>query len=132
MRVVLYAQRGKQHAQSAVALTVLPANDVAKPPVAVEKPKHPALTADVQLSSQVVSGGDSVTVRVHDIPGDVRVTLMSAGGTTVEQGDASEGDGGVSLSAPAVSAVTTYYVVATFSSGVSQQSIVRRLVVTPR
>lgn len=133
MRVVLYAQRGKQHAQSAVALTVLPSNDAAKP-VAPQAPPAQAASqsAEVTLSSQVVSAGDSVTVRVHGIRGDVRVTLMSAGGTTVEQGDASEGDGGVSISAPTVSGVTTYYVVATFSSGVSQQSIVRRLVVTPR
>jgi hypothetical protein len=57
--------------------------------------------------------------------------LMSSGGATLAQGDAEDGTG-VTLNAPNVSTPTTFFVVATLTNGVAQQSIVKRLVVTPR
>jgi hypothetical protein len=62
----------------------------------------------------------------------VRITLISTSGATLAQGDADEETGGVTLTAPSVTAPTTFFVVASLTSGVSQQSIVKRLVVTPR
>jgi hypothetical protein len=47
------------------------------------------------------------------------------------EGDADEGQG-VTLNAPNVTVPTNFYVVATLTNGVSQQSIMKRLVVTPR
>lgn len=133
MRVVLHAQRGKAHAETAVGVSVLPATQDANlnqppQPTAPSKAEAPALTLD----SQVVSPGDNVVVRVSGARGDVKITLMTAGGTTVEQGSVSESDGAISISAPAVTSVTNFYVVATYTQGVSEQSIVKRLVVTPR
>lgn len=133
MRVVLHAQRGNSHAETAIGLTVLPSTDLAKSdapvqPAAAAKPAAPTLALD----SQVVSPGDNVVVRVSGARGDVKITLMTSGGTTIEQGSVSQADGAISISAPPVSSVTNFYVVATYTQGVSEQSIVKRLVVTPR
>jgi hypothetical protein len=132
MRIVLHAQRGTSHAESSVALSVLPNDSSAAasppPPPAQSTPPQPTVTLD----SQVVSPGDSVVVRVSGTHGDVKITVMTAAGSTVEQGSVSAEDGAISITAPSVSSVTPFYVVATYTVGVSQQSIVRRLVVTPR
>lgn len=132
MRVVVHAQSGKQHAQSAVGVTVLPQVVAAAPPPDPAADKPQVAQPQILLSSPVVSPGDSVTVRVSGMQGDVRVTLMSESGATLEQGETSQDDGGVSITAPSVSAVTAFYVVASFSDGTAEQSIVHRLMVTPR
>lgn len=135
MRVVLHAQREKEHAESSVAVSVMPSQVTVAQAASHYTPRAtptkslvaPALT----LSDQVVSPGDTVTASISGIHGDVRVTLMGSNGATLAQGDADESNG-VTLTAPNVSTPTTFYVVATLTSGVSQQTIVRRLVVTPR
>jgi hypothetical protein len=137
MRVVLHAQRDKAHAESSVALTVLPSATVVSsgaPAAPAQEPQatKPAATATMTLDSQVVSPGDNVIVRVSGTHGDVKIVVMNAAGSMVEQGSVSQEDGAISITAPTVNAVTTFYVVATFTAGVSEQSIVRRLVVTPR
>jgi hypothetical protein len=138
MRVVLHAQRGKTHAESSVGLTVLPSAAVASDGGAGGSAAAPqakpasAVAPTLTLDSTVVSPGDNVVVRVSGTHGDVKITVMSAAGSTVEQGSVSQEDGAISITAPTVSSVTTFYVVATFTAGVSEQSIVRRLVVTPR
>lgn len=134
MRVVLHAQRGDQHAQSSVDVAVMASANVvaqATQTAAPAVPRTPAQSAELKLSSQVVSSGDAVTATISGVSGDVRVTVMSAAGQTVAEGNANEGEG-VSINAPIVSSPTTFYVVATLTSGVSQQSIVKRLYVTPR
>jgi hypothetical protein len=135
MRVVLHVQRGKAHAQSAVGISVLPDTQIASAPTA--QPATPASStpdqaASIVLNSQVVSAGDAVVVRANGTRGDVKITVTNSSGATVEQGNISDAGGAISITAPDVSAVTTFFVVGTFSNGVSQQSIVRRLVVTPR
>lgn len=133
MRVVLHAQRGKEHAESSVAISVLPSQTAATSAVHQQKAPHTAApaAAALSLSSQVVSPGDTVTASISGVNGDVRITLMGANGATLAQGDADDTNG-VTLTAPNVLTPTTFYVVATLTSGVSQQSIVKRLVVTPR
>lgn len=132
LRVVVHAKMGRQHAQSSVALTVLPDAVAAAPVPAPSAQMQQKSEPQIILSSQVVTPGDNVTVRVSGMPGDVRVSLMDAAGTTLEQGDTSADSGGVTITAPSVSGVTTYYIVAAFSNGTMEQSVVRHLVVTPR
>lgn len=136
MHVVLHAERGNVHVQSGVDVAIMAsqtvvaqANQPSQPARAASHP--PAASATLVLSSQVVSAGDTITARVSGVGGDVRVTLESASGQTLSEGDA-EKDTGVTLMAPDVSSPTTFYVVATLTSGISQQSIVKRLYVTPR
>lgn len=135
MRVVLHAQRGTQHAESSVDVTVMPSKQVvaqaSRPAPAAKPVPHAAASAQMQLSSQVVSAGDTVTANITGVNGDVRIALMNSNGGTMAEGDADEGQG-VTLRAPDVTTPTTFYVVATLTSGVSQQSIVKRLYVTPR
>jgi hypothetical protein len=136
MRVVLHAQHGAQHAESSVDLAVMPSQQIvaqATQPEQAPKPAPRPATPNpqLQLSAQVVSAGDTVTATVTGVSGDVRVTLTNSYGGTMAEGNADEGQG-VTLNAPNVSAPTTFYVVATLTNGVSQQSIVKRLVVTPR
>lgn len=138
MHVVLHAQRGTQHAESAVDVAVMPSQQVtaqasapAPAPSAKPAPRPASLNAQLELSSQVVSAGDTVTATITGVTGDVRITLMSSSGTTMAEGDADEGQG-VTLNAPNVTTPTNFYVVATLTNGVSQQSIMKRLVVTPR
>lgn len=136
LRVVVHAQRGPRHAESSVGLTVLPSSTVAQtpqtpPPSAAPAKTAPGVSAELRLSSQVVSAGDSVTAEVAGVRGDVRITMMNATGATVAEGDIGQG-GALSLNAPNVQVPTTYFVVATLTNGVAQQSIMKRLVVTPR
>ena len=136
MRVVLSTANGKDRAQSSVGLAILPSDNVAavqsSPPPPKAAPRAAASAPDVQLSSSVVSPGDTVTVTVNGNHQDVRITLMSGAGATMAQGDVDASNDAVTLNAPTVTAVTTFYVVATATSGVSQQTSVHRLVVTPR
>ena len=137
MRLVLDVHSGAAHQESSVGFTVMPSEEsVAQAaPQATAAPVAAAtvapVTATLTLSSQVVSPGDTVTATVSGVHGDVRITLMSASGTTMAQGDADDSSG-VTLNAPTVTTPTTFYVVATLTNGVAQQSIMKRLVVTPR
>ncbi len=134
MRVVLQVRRGKASAVSSVDVAVMPSQQpIAQASQSQAKRATPAAapSASLSLSSQVVSPGDTVTATVSGVHGDVRITLMSASGATLAQGDADESNG-VTLNAPTVTTPTTFFVVATLTSGVAQQSIVKRLVVTPR
>ncbi|HET7812875.1 MAG TPA: hypothetical protein VFL13_00725 [Candidatus Baltobacteraceae bacterium] len=137
LRVVVHAQRAGRHAESSVGLTVLPSRTVAQAPQAAQASpaptakNAPAIAPELRLSAQVVSAGDSVTAEISGVRGDVRITMMSATGTTVAEGDVGQG-GALSLNAPNVRVPTTYFVVATLTNGVAQQSIMKRLVVTPR
>lgn len=136
MRIVLHAQRGNQNAQSSVDVAILASKSVVAqasqtPPPATPVRRAPAQSAVLRLSSQVVSSGDAVTVTIAGVSGDARITVMNPNGQTVAEGDAGEGQG-VTLNAPDVTTPTTFYVVATLTNGVSQQSIVKHLYVTPR
>jgi hypothetical protein len=139
MRVVLHAQRAGQNAQSSVDVAIMASKEIvaqatqtAPPPAAPQAaPQAPAQSAELKLSSQVVSSGDTVTASITGVTGDVRVTVTSASGQTIAEGNANE-DQGIAINAPNVSTPTTFYVVATLTTGVSQQSIVKRLYVTPR
>ena len=79
-----------------------------------------------------VAPGDEVVVTLRGNHGDSRVSLTDATGNTVEQGDVPAGQDAVTLSAPSVKVETTYYVVASVSTGISEQSLVKKLIVTPR
>ena len=135
MRVVVHAQQGGQQAQKTLVAMVLAAEQIHTPAPAqgqgaIAPPSMPTSTPTLSLSSTVAAAGDTVSVRVGGMHGDVRITLTDSAGTTVAEGDGS--DGALSLAAPNVRAVTKYFVVATFSDGVAQQSVVKPLVVTPR
>lgn len=128
LRVVVSAKRGNTQAQSTVGLLVLPSGQTAQE--AAPGSGADALHPQLHLSAASVASGQAIVARLTGVSGDVRVTLTNAAGRIVEQGDGT-GEAGVSISAPAVGYATTYSVVATFSDGMSEQSLVRPIVVHP-
>ena len=107
LRVVVHAQRGQRHAESSVGLTApsVPHGSAnSNEPAASASPQAtaaPAIAPELRLSAQVVSAGDSVTAEISGVRGDVRITMMSATGMTVAEGDVGQG-GALSLNAPNV------------------------------
>ncbi len=128
MRVVLHARNGAADTVSSLGVTVQPGAVVASNAAATSANTPLALV----LSASSVAPGDDVTVTLKGNHGDSRISLTDAAGNTVEQGDVPAGQDAVTLSAPSVKTATTYYVVANISSGVSEQSLVQKLIVTPR
>jgi hypothetical protein len=129
MRVVLHARNGSADAVATVAAFVLP-GDVVTADAATSAAAQ--TQSSLTLSSDRVSPGDEIVVTLGGSHGDARISLTDAAGNTIEQGDLPTGQSAVTLTAPAVVTATTYYVVANVSSGVSEQSIVRKLTVAPR
>lgn len=131
MRVVLHVLRDKQQAQSSVEAIVL-ASGEAHPPerAATSVPAAPAGAPSIDLSSTVVAAGDTITVRVHGMHDSVRIKLVDGAGGTVAEGDGSSG--ALAIAAPMVQTPSKFYVVATYTQGVSEQSTIKLLTVTPR
>ena len=129
MRVVLHARNGSADAVSTLGVLVQPGAAV-KPDSAAAAAQSGPLA--LVLSASRVAPGDDVVVTLRGSHGDSRVSLTDANGNIVETGDVPAGQDAVTLSAPTVQSETTYYVVANVSSGVSEQSLVQKLVVAPR
>ena len=130
MRVVLHARNGSADAVATVGAFVLPGDVVTADAAASSTAAQTQLS--LSLSADRVAPGDEIVVTLTGSHGDARISLTDAAGNSIEQGDLPSGQNAVSLSAPAVTTATTYYVVANVSSGVSEQSIVRKLTVAPR
>ena len=144
IRVVVHAQRGqppcrKQRTGYQVVTVAygggaVQANGVsaATAPNAAKTPGAPQIAPELRaVLRKWFRPATASPPQITGVKGDVRITMMSATGTTVAEGDVGQG-GALSLNAPNVHAPTTYFVVATLTNGVAQQSIMKRLVVTPR
>jgi len=132
MRVVLQVQDGARRAMSSVGVVVVPGRS-AKPEAMADAPRaeDPAQTAGIELSRSQAEAGESVRVQVLGAHDDAVITLMDGAGHTIAQGDASGAEDAVALIAPAVTAPTRFYVVASITRGLAQTSVVRKLVVVP-
>lgn len=130
LRVVVSAKRGATHAQSTVGLLVLPSGETADTATAETPGQTASIHPQLRLSASSVSSGQTIVARLTGVTGDVRVTMTNAAGKIVEQGDGTA-EAGVAIGAPAVGSATTYSIVATFSDGMSEQSLVRSVVVHP-
>jgi hypothetical protein len=84
------------------------------------------------LSTDQPAPGDVVTVMLDGPHGDARITMTDDAGTSVEQGDIPSTQNAVTLTVPSVTKPATYYVMASISQGVGEQTVVRKLTVTPR
>ena len=128
MRVVLHARNGSADALSTLGILVLPSENIADTPAAPAQDG----AIDLRLSSDRVAPGDEIVVTLSGNHGDSRIALNDVGGNTIEQGDVPSGQSAVTLTAPAATRETTYYVVASVSAGIGEQTIVKKLVVAPR
>jgi hypothetical protein len=132
MRAVLHARSGKLDDVASIGFTVLPdatISDAATPSTTASATQ--SSQAALTLSTQHPSPGETFTVAIDRAHGDTQVTLNDGSGTAVEQGDIPAGQSAVALTAPSVSKPTTYYVMASVTQGISQQTLVQKLTVTP-
>ena len=133
MRAVLHARNGKLDTIASVGVMVMPAAIV---PQADEQPatvgSHQTRPAQLTLSTDHAAPGDEVIVTIDGAHGDARVTLSDASGASVEQGDIPTDQNAATITAPDVTQDTTFYVMASISQGTGEQTVVRKLVVSPR
>lgn len=139
MRVVLYASSGKIHAQTSIGVSVLASDAVQQTAAAPSSaapsfaaPSHAGETPSLTLDTHIVSAGDNIVVRVSGVHSDVRISMMTSGGVAVAQGDIPDSGSAIAIMAPSVSVASVYYIVGGFNNGNSQQTLVRRVLVTPR
>lgn len=126
MRVVVHAQRGTAHMQSAVGIVVLPdEQNIAT------NPSEPAQTPAIAVTPSRVASGAAITIAFPAGHGEALVSLTDQSGSIAEQIDVPAGERGVTLRAPAVGAATTYDVVIDSSRGVSRESLIRPVIVVP-
>lgn len=131
MRAVLHALNGKLGALASVGVMVMPGTVTPQAQAVTDTPaKTPP--AQLTLSTQQASPGDVVTVMIDGNHGDARITMTDGSGESVEQGDIPSTQNAATLTAPNVTTTTTYYVMASISQGVGDQTVVRKLVVSPR
>ena len=125
LRAVLRARTGSLDAVSSVSFTVLPG---AVAPVD-EKGNGAVVTqpAVMSLSKTAASPGETVTVTIDGSHGDATIALNDPAGSSLETGDIAEGQDTVALTAP--SRAGTYYIVASVTEGVAQQTLVKKLLV---
>jgi hypothetical protein len=129
MRAVLHARSGKADSVASLGFTVLP-GAVVTDTQSTDSPKSSNVT--MMLSSTAVAPGDVITVTLQGAHGDARVSLTDGSGNAVDQGDIPSTQDAVTLTAPSVATTTTYFVMASISQGVGEQTVVRKVVVTPR
>lgn len=128
MRVVLHARSANSNAVSSVAVVIAPAQQANPATSATVAVGVPAL----ELSTLHAAPGEEFTVTVTGAHGDARISLTDASGNVAEVGDVPAGQTTVALTAPYVQTAASYFVVANISQGAGEQTILRRLTVTPR
>ena len=133
MRAVLHARNGPADTVASVGFTVLPGAVVSDTPHAGSTAVvSPTSSATLTLSTQTAAPGQTITVALEGKHGDTQISLNDSSGNSIEQGDIPAGQNAVTLSAPSVTSSTTYYVMASVTQGIGEQTLVRKLVVTPR
>jgi hypothetical protein len=133
MRAVLHARSESQDAIASVGVLVMPGAVVAESPSNGTAPAAAASSpAQMTLSTQQAAPGDVITVMLEGNHGDARISMADDSGESVDQGDIPSGQNAVTLTAPDVTKTTTFYVMASISDGVADQTVVKKLVVSPR
>lgn len=130
MRAVLHARNQGRDTIASLGVMVMPGTVTPQAQATDTPSKTPP--AQLTLSTQQVAPGDVVTVMIDGNHGDARITMTDGSGNSVEQGDIPSTQNAVTLTAPNVTKTTTYYVMASISQGVADQTVVRKLVVSPR
>jgi hypothetical protein len=131
MRAVLHAQNGEQQTLASVGMLVMPS---ALTPEAQGQPSDApkAAPAQLALSTDHAAPGDVVTVLLDGTHGDARITMTDASGASIETGDIPSDQNAATMTAPDVTTATTFYIMASISDGVADQTVVRKLLVSPR
>ena len=130
LRALLRVRNGKAQALASVAFSVVPWEDDGAN--AAPARQSAAAMPVLNISSEAAAPGDTITVSIAGHHGDAQVSLTDASGNAIEQGDIGAGQSAVTLTAPGVTEATTYYVTASVRQGIGEQTLVKKLTVTPR
>jgi hypothetical protein len=130
MRAVLHARNQKLDTVASVGVLVMPGAIATEVQSGAAAPKAPPV--GMTLSTQQAAPGDLVTVMLDGAHGDARITMTDDSGQSVDQGDIPSTQSAATLTAPSVTQTTTFYVMASVTAGIGEQTIVRKLVVSPR
>jgi len=140
MRVVLHVTKGKSTAESMAGILVTNALNPARPGwAAVGGKDDPGLDAVTgsdangafEVTERTVRSGNPISVRILSPRNGMRIALTDAQSHEVAGTDVGADADVVTLRAPTVSVPTQYTVVATFTDGFGQESIVQPVTILP-
>jgi hypothetical protein len=139
LRVLLHITRGRTVAQSMAGVVVAnqtpSAQAVAPEIVGDDQPNAPPATSDTNGTFQVldptVKSGGTITVRILSPRNGMRLSLTDGQSHEVAAVDVGADASDVTLRAPVVYVPTRYTVVATFTDGFGQETVVAPVTVTP-
>jgi hypothetical protein len=102
----------------------------AEPARAASLPPPPAAVT-MSLSAASAIPGEPITITINGPHGDTAIAINDSSGNAIQQGDIPSGEQSMTLTAPSVNKATTFFVMATVSSGVGEQALVKPLTVAP-
>ncbi len=140
MRVLLHVVRGRSTAQSMAGLVI--ANTGAFEPSAAAQivgdndPALPAASSSeanetFEVLTPKVAGGGAIRVRILSPRNGMRIALTDAQSHEVTGADVGADEDAITLRAPAVSVATRYTIVASFTDGFGQESVIEPVTVVP-
>ncbi len=143
MRVLLHVANGRSAAESVAGLVVAdtaaaPSTDSAAAAVAGDDASGSAVdvaasnaNGTFEVVNRAVKSGNPIHVRILSPRNGMRISLNDLQSHEVTGADVGADDDSVALRAPAVNVATHYTVVATFTDGFGQESIVQPVTILP-
>jgi hypothetical protein len=136
-KVVVKAHEGNSTVESAASLVVKASRPDELPPLDQAGAPVPeagiAVEGDLPfaVASPVVRGGELVRVAVVQHEEGLRIALTTVAGSEIGASDVAVNQDSVAIRAPKVTARTEFLIIATFRRGVSQETVVRPITVSP-
>jgi hypothetical protein len=127
MRIVLHVTKGSSVAQSMAG--VLVTNGLDSPPVTAVT--GPDANGTFEVTQRTVKSGEPISVRILSPRNGMRIALTDATAHEVSGTDVAADADVVTLRAPTVLLPTQYTVVATFTDGLGQESIIQPVTILP-
>ncbi len=137
MRVVLHVTQGRSSAQTMAGLAVLGDDTAIDAPIAGDdNPNSSANTigdanGTFQVIARSVKGGTPIRIRILSPRNGMRIVLTDPQSREVASADVGAESDVVTLPAPHVTVPTRYTVVAAFTDGFGQESIVQPITIQP-
>jgi hypothetical protein len=137
MRVIVHVTQGRSSAQTMAGLAVLGDDAPLDAPIAGDdNPSSSASTigdanGTFQVVGRSVEGGTPIRVRILSPRNGMRITLTDPQSREIASADVGAESDVVTLPAPHVTVPTRYTVVANFTDGFGQESIVQPITIQP-
>jgi hypothetical protein len=130
LRVVVRAQSGNSTVESSAALTIKAQSVSTAPPEVAGSFKEDA-GVPFTTPTRSVKSGEIIRIPILRHEDTLRIGFSAADGRALYQVDVALSQSDVHLRAPVVTSPTPYLIVGTYRRGVGQETVVRRIMVTP-